>query len=106
LLGSLGLAGAGLEINGERIALHAFISGMKLHVAAVALVAFSFILPKRRIVTFLMRWGSRTIMPIAAILFVTGAFGMRAEASLGVFVAIVGGFALLPVVALGEARGR
>lgn len=106
LLGSLDLAGAGLEIDGERIALHVFISGMKLHVAAVSLVAFSFVLPKRGIVTFLMRWGSRTIMPLAAILFVTGAFGMRAEASSAVFIAMVGGFVLLPIVALGEARGR
>lgn len=106
MLGSLGLASAGLEISGERIALHGFISGMKLHLATVSLVAFSFVLPKRRIVTFLMRWGSRTIMPIAAILFITGAFGVRAEASLGVFAAMVGGFVLLPVVALGEARGR
>lgn len=104
MLGSLGLAGAGEEITGDRVALHVFVSGMKLHVAAAALVAFSFVLPKRGLVTFLMRWGSRTLMPVAAVLFVTDAFGMRANASMGVFAAMVGGFVLLPILALAEAR--
>ena len=104
MLGSLGLVGAGQEITGARVSLHVFTSGLKLHVAAATLVAFTFVLPNHGPAAFLMRWGSRTIMPVAAILFVTDAFGMSAEASMGVFVAMVGGFPLLAIVAFGEAR--
>ncbi len=104
MLGSLGLAGSGQEISGERITVHVFVSGMKLHLAAFSLIAFSFTLPERGLVTWLMRWGGRTIMPIAAILFVTDAFGMSANASLGVFVAMIGGFALQAILMFREAR--
>jgi hypothetical protein len=51
-----------------------------------------------------MRWGGRTIMPIAAILFVTDPFGMSANASLGVFVAMTGGFALQAILMFREAQ--
>lgn len=47
MMGSLGLAGAGQEIAGERITVHVFVSGMKLHLAAFSLVAFTFTLPDR-----------------------------------------------------------
>jgi hypothetical protein len=106
MMGSLGLAGAGQEITGERITLHVFVSGMKLHLAAFSLIAFTFTLPERGLVTWLMRWGGRTIMPIAAILFVTDAFGMSANASLGVFVAMTGGFALQAILMFREAQER
>ncbi|MFL0357033.1 hypothetical protein ACI5KX_11225 [Erythrobacter sp. GH1-10] len=106
MMGSLGLAGAGQEITGERIALHVFVSGMKLHLAAFSLVVFTFILPKDGLVTWLMRWGGRTIMPIAAILFVTDAFGMSANASFGVFLAMTGGFALQAILMFREARDQ
>jgi hypothetical protein len=53
-----------------------------------------------------MRWGGRTIMPVAAILFVTNAFGMSADASLGVFVAMTGGFALQAILMFREARDQ
>jgi len=104
MMGSLGLAGAGQEITAERITLHVFVSGMKLHLAAFSLIAFTFTLPKRGLVTWLIRWGGRTIMPIAAILFVTDAFGLSADASLGVFVAMTGGFALQAILMFREAR--
>lgn len=106
MMGSLGLAGAGQEITGERIALHVFVSGMKLHLAAFSLVAFTFTLPERGLVTWLMRWGGRTIMPIAAILFVTDAFGMSANASLGVFIAMTGGFALQAILMFRKAHDQ
>lgn len=106
MLGSLGLAGSGQEITGERITLHVFVSGMKLHLAAFSLVAFTFTLPERGLVTWVIRWGGRTIMPIAAILFVTNAFGMSADASLGVFVAMTGGFALQAILMFREARDQ
>lgn len=106
MMGSLGLASAGQEITGERITLHVFVSGMKLHLAAFSLVAFTFTLPERGLVTWLMRWGGRTIMPIAAILFVTNAFGMSADASLGVFVAMTGGFALQAILMFREAQDQ
>ena len=106
MMGSLGLAGAGLEITGERITLHVFVSGMKLHLAAFALVAFTFTLPDRGLITWLIRWGGRTIMPVAAILFVTDAFGLSADASLGVFVAMTGGFALQAILMFREARDQ
>ncbi|MEJ2258788.1 MAG: hypothetical protein P8X98_17745 [Woeseiaceae bacterium] len=106
MMGSLGLAGAGQEITGERIMLHVFVSGMKLHLAAFSLVAFTFTLPERGLVTWLIRWGGRTIMPIAAILFVTNAFGMSANASLGVFFAMTGGFVLQAILMFREARNQ
>jgi hypothetical protein len=53
-----------------------------------------------------MRWGGRTIMPIAAILFVTGAFGMSADASLGVFFAMTGGFVLQAILMFREAKDQ
>ena len=106
MMGSLGLAGAGQEITGERITLHVFVSGMKLHLAAFSLIAFTFTLPERGPVTWLMRWGGRTIMPIAAILFVTDAFGTSANASLGVFVAMIGGFALQAILMFREAQDQ
>ncbi|WP_405234502.1 hypothetical protein [Lentisalinibacter salinarum] len=106
MVGSLGLAGAGQEITGERITLHVFVSGMKLHLAAFSLVAFTFTLPERGLVTWLIRWGGRAIMPIAAILFVTDAFGVSADASLGVFVAMTGGFALQAILMFREARDQ
>ena len=106
MMGSLGLACAGQEITGERITLHVFVSGMKLHLAAFTLVAFTFTLPKRGLVIWLIRWGGRTIMPIAAILFVTDAFGMSENASLGVFVAMTGGFALQAILMFREAKDQ
>lgn len=106
MMGSLGLVGAGQEITGERITLHVFISGMKLHLAAFSLIAFTFTLPERGLVTWLMRWGGRTIMPVAAIMFVTDAFGMSAEASLGVFFAMIGGFALQAILMFRSAQDR
>lgn len=102
MLGSLELAHAGQGITNDRVSLHVFTSGLKLHAAAFALIAFSFVLPSGGIVTFLMRWGSRTLMPAAALLFVTGAFGLRGEASLGVFFAMTGGLGLQAFLAFRE----
>ena len=62
IMGALGLAGAGQEISGDRITLHVFVSGMKLHFAAFSLIAFTFTLPERGLVSWVMRWGGRTIM--------------------------------------------
>lgn len=103
MLGSLGLAASGLEITGERVTLHVMISGMKLHVAAVALIAFTFTLPTRGLATFAMRWGARIVMPVSATLFVTDAFGASGYGSLGVFFAMAPGLPLLAFIALREA---
>ncbi|MEZ4417797.1 MAG: hypothetical protein R3E10_18720 [Gemmatimonadota bacterium] len=102
MLGSLGMAAAGVQITGERIALHVLISGLKLHAAAFALVAFAFTLPDRGLVTSLMRWGV-LLMPVSAILFVTDVFGASGYGSLGVFVSMVGGMVLLAFFARAEA---
>lgn len=106
MMGSLGLAGTGQEISGERITLHVFVSGMKLHLAAFSLLAFTFTLPERGLLTTVIRWGGRTIMPVAAIMFVTDAFGMSADASLGVFIAMTGGFALQAILMFREAHDQ
>ena len=106
MMGSLGLASVAQEITSERITLHVFVSGMKLHLAAFSLIAFTFTLPERGLVSWMIRWGGRTIMPIAAILFVTDAFGMSADAALGVFVAMTGGFALQAILMFREARDQ
>lgn len=106
MMGSLGLVNAGQEITTERITLHVFVSGLKLHLAAFSLIAFTFMLPERGLVTWLMRWGGRTLMPIAAVLFVTDAFGLSENASLGVFVAMTGGFALQAILMFREARNQ
>ena len=45
-------------------------------------------------------------MPIAAVLLVTDAFGMSANASLGVFVAMTGGFALQAILMFREAQDQ
>lgn len=103
MLGSLGLIGAAQEITGERVAIHVFVSGMKLHVASAALVAFTFTLPEHGLATLLLRWGMRIIMPVSATLFVTNAFGASGHGSLGVFFAMTGGLALLAFVAYSEA---
>lgn len=106
MLGSLGLAGAGQEITGERVALHVMISGMKLHAAAFALVAFTFTLPNRGLAAFLLRWGMRIIMPASVAVFVTDVFGASGYGSLGVFFAMAGGLALLAFLALREAGSQ
>ena len=95
---------AGGQLTMERIASQATVSALKWQTAAAVLFAISFVLPSRSALEKLLVWGVRLGLPVAAPLFITGAFSMRSVGGLLLLVSMAGGFVLLAAVTRSHAR--
>lgn len=96
---SLDLVKAEEIINTQIMAQQALVSSFKWQISAITLFALSFLLPGKRLAEFLLVWGTRLGLAVAAPLFVFNPLEMRAVGSLLILVSMAGGFALLAIVA-------
>ncbi|HHL21944.1 MAG TPA: hypothetical protein ENJ52_10525 [Aliiroseovarius sp.] len=92
---SLDLAENGTVISAGRIIAQVEISSLKWLVAALAVVALTFTLPRDTMLEKLLIWAARVMLPLGTGLFVTGAFEARLLGALLILVGMAGGFALL-----------
>jgi len=95
---SLDLVKSGEVINTQIMAQQTLISSFKWQFSAATLFALSFLLPGKRLAEFLLVWGTRLGLAIAAPLFVFNPFEMRAIGSLLILASMSGGFVLLAIV--------
>jgi len=96
---SLDLVAAGEIVTADHMAQQAIISSFKWHISATTLFALSFLLPGKRLTEFLLVWGTRLGLAIAAPLFVINPFEMRGIGSILILLSMSGGFVLLSIVA-------
>ena len=96
---SLDITALGAPLTLQHITWQASVSAMKWQVAALSLFAITFTLPCNTLVERILVWGMRLGLPLAVPLFIMDAFGLREVAPLGLGLAMLGGFALLAVVA-------
>lgn len=101
---STDIVAAGGQLAMERIAGQATVSALKWQTAAAVLFAISFVLPSRSALEKLLVWGVRIGLPVAAPLFITGAFSLRGAGGLLLLVSMAGGFILLAAVTRSHAR--
>ena len=98
MLMSLELVVAGQDLTEGRIVFQAFVSGLKWFLAALTLVALSFILPRDTILEKTLIWLARITMPVGAALFVTGALDLRLAGGVLILAGMGGGLGLLSIV--------
>jgi len=98
IVSSLDLVKSGEVINAQIMAQQALISSFKWQLSAAALFALSFLLPGKRLAEFLLVWGTRLGLAIAAPLFVFNPFELRPIGSLLILASMSGGFILLAIV--------
>ncbi|MCF6303521.1 MAG: hypothetical protein L3J13_10070 [Devosiaceae bacterium] len=98
IVSSLDLVKAGEVINAQIMAQQMLISSFKWQFSAVTLFALSFLLPGKRLAEFLLVWGTRVGLAIAAPLFVFNPFELRPVGSLLILMSMSGGFILLAIV--------
>lgn len=96
---SLDMAEAGVALEPARIAAQAGISGVKWLIAALSVVALSFVLPQETGLERVLVWSARLALPVGAGLFVTGAFDARVVGGVLILTGMGGGFTLLAVTA-------
>ncbi len=95
MLHALDLAQLGGTLDAAQIGWQVGISGAKWLIAALSVVALTFILPQNTLFERLLVWSARIALPIGTGLFVTGAFDARLLGGLFILVGMGGGFGLL-----------
>ncbi|VAW19968.1 hypothetical protein MNBD_ALPHA11-40 [hydrothermal vent metagenome] len=95
---SLDLVKFGETVSAQTMAQQALISSFKWQISAITLFALSFLLPGKRLAEFLLVWGTRLGLAIAAPLFVFNPFELRPIGSLLILASMSGGFILLAIV--------
>lgn len=95
MLLSLDMAQSGAEIPAERIVSQVTVSSIKWFMAALSLVAFTFVLPSETLLEKFLIWSTRILMPLGTGLFVSGAFDARELGGLAILMGMSGGLALL-----------
>jgi hypothetical protein len=95
---SMDLLALGNAISLERILYQASVSSAKWQLAAVTLVAISFLLPNDNLLEKLLVWGTRLGLAIGVPVFILNVFELRETGVILIALTMISGFLLLAMV--------
>ncbi|MFN8947051.1 MAG: hypothetical protein ACK5YG_04970 [Alphaproteobacteria bacterium] len=95
---------AGIPIGEAEIGSRMWSSLMKWHIAYAAMFAASFVIPVRGIVSFVLVWSMRVVLPVVGVLHYTTPEAYHAMLGLARYVLMLAGFLLMALVFSSEAQ--
>lgn len=97
---------AGVAISDGEVAQRMWSSLMKWHIAYAAMFAASFVVPVRGLLSFILVWSMRVVLPVVGVLVYTGPEEMRPLLGLARYVLMFSGFVLMALVFSSEAARK
>lgn len=97
---------AGVAISDGEVAQRMWSSLMKWHIAYAAMFVASFVVPVRGLLSFILVWSMRVVLPVVGVLVYTGPEEMRPLLGLARYVLMFSGFVLMALVFSSEAARK
>jgi hypothetical protein len=97
---------AGVVISDGEVAQRMWSSLMKWHIAYAAMFVASFVVPVRGLLSFILVWSMRVVLPVVGVLVYTGPEEMRPLLGLARYVLMFSGFVLMALVFSSEAARK
>ena len=97
---------AGVAISDGEVAQRMWSSLMKWHIAYAAMFVASFVVPVRGLLSFILIWSMRVVLPVVGVLVYTGPEEMRPLLGLARYVLMFSGFVLMALVFSSEASRK
>jgi hypothetical protein len=97
---------AGVAVSNGEVAQRMWSSLMKWHIAYAAMFVASFVVPVRGLLSFILVWSMRVVLPVVGVLVYTGPEEMRPLLALVRYALMFGGFVMMALVFSSEAARR
>jgi len=97
---------AGVAISDGEVAQRMWSSLMKWHIAYAAMFVASFVVPVRGLLSFILVWSMRVVLPVVGALVYTGPEEMRPLLGLVRYVLMFSGFVMMALVFSSEAARK
>jgi len=97
---------AGVAISDGEVAQRMWSSLMKWHIAYAAMFVASFVVPVRGLLSFILVWSMRVVLPVVGVLVYTGPEEMRPLLGFARYVLMFSGFVLMALVFSSEAARK
>lgn len=94
---------AGVAVSDGEVAQRMWSSLMKWHIAYAAMFVASFVVPVRGLLSFILVWSMRVVLPVVGVLVYTGPEEMRPLLGLARYVLMFTGFVMMALVFSSEA---
>jgi hypothetical protein len=97
---------AGVAISDGEVAQRMWWSLMKWHIAYAAMFVASFVVPVRGLLSFILVWSMRVVLPVVGVLVYTAPEEMRPLLGLARYVLMFSGFVMMALVFSSEAARK
>jgi hypothetical protein len=97
---------AGVAISDGEVAQRMWWSLMKWHIAYAAMFVASFVVPVRGLLSFILVWSMRVVLPVVGVLVYTGPEEVRPLLALVRYALMFGGFVMMALVFSSEAARK
>jgi len=97
---------AGVAISDGEVAQRMWSSLMKWHIAYAAMFVASFVVPVRGLLSFILVWSMRVLLPVVGVLVYTGPEEVRPLLALVRYALMFGGFVMMALVFSSEAARK
>lgn len=97
---------AGVAVSDGEVAQRMWSSLMKWHIAYAAMFVASFVVPVRGLLSFILVWSMRVVLPVVGVLVYTGPEEMRPLLGLARYVLMFTGFVMMALVFSSEAASH
>jgi hypothetical protein len=97
---------AGVAVSDGEVAQRMWSSLMKWHIAYAAMFVASFVVPVRGLLSFILVWSMRVVLPVVGVLVYTGPEEMRPLLALVRYALMFGGFVMMALVFSSEAARK
>ena len=97
---------AGVAISDGEVAQRMWSSLMKWHIAYAAMFVASFVVPVRGLLSFILVWSMRVVLPVVGVLVYTGPEEMRPLLGLARYLLMFTGFVMMALVFSSEAARK
>ena len=97
---------AGVAISDGEVAQRMWSSLMKWHIAYAAMFVASFVVPVRGLLSFILVWSMRVVLPVVGVLVYTGPEELRPLLGLARYVLMFSGFVMMALVFSSEAARK
>jgi hypothetical protein len=97
---------AGVAISDGEVAQRMWSSLMKWHIAYAAMFVASFVVPVRGLLSFILVWSMRVVLPVVGVLVYTGPEEVRPLLALVRYALMFGGFVMMALVFSSEAARK
>ena len=97
---------AGVAVSDGEVAQRMWSSLMKWHIAYAAMFVASFVVPVRGLLSFILVWSMRVVLPVVGVLVYTGPEEIRPLLGLARYVLMFTGFVMMALVFSSEATRK